>query len=39
MKDLTELGKALLNLDEAKVHALVKQKIEMRENPLKIIEE
>lgn len=39
MKDLTELGKALLNLDEAKVHTLVKQKIAMREDPLKIIEE
>jgi methylmalonyl-CoA mutase cobalamin-binding domain/chain len=39
VKDLTELGKALLNLDEAKVHTLVKQKIAMREDPLKIIEE
>lgn len=39
MKDLTELGKALLDLDEEKVHQLLKEKIEMREDPLKIVEE
>jgi methylmalonyl-CoA mutase cobalamin-binding domain/chain len=39
MKDLTELGKAFLGLDEVKVYTLIKQKIEKREDPLKIIEE
>lgn len=39
MSDLTELGKALLTLNEEKVDTLVKQKIESAEDPLKIIEE
>lgn len=39
MKNLTELGKALLGLDEEKVRQLVKKKIEAKESPLEIIEE
>ncbi len=39
MSDLTELGKALLALDEEKVTALVNRKISAGEDPLAIIEE
>jgi 5-methyltetrahydrofolate--homocysteine methyltransferase len=39
MIDLTELGKALLTLNEERVDALVRQKMAAGEDPLKIIEE
>jgi methylmalonyl-CoA mutase cobalamin-binding domain/chain len=39
VSDLTELGKALLSLNEDKVNALVNRKISAGENPLAIIEE
>jgi methylmalonyl-CoA mutase cobalamin-binding domain/chain len=39
VSDLTELGKALLTLNEERVDALVKQKMAAGEDPLKIIEE
>ena len=39
MNDLTELGKALLDLNEGKVHELVKRKLEAGEDPMAIIQE
>lgn len=39
MGDFTELGQAILDLDEAKADALVKQKIASGEDPLGIIKE
>ncbi|MFH1124581.1 MAG: cobalamin-dependent protein [Pseudomonadota bacterium] len=39
MSDLTELGTALLTLNEEKVDILIKQKMTSGEDPLKIIEE
>ena len=39
MSDLTELGQALLNLNEEKVIELVKKKLEVREDPMTIIQE
>ena len=39
MNDLTELGKALVDLNEEKVHELVKRKLEAGEDPMAIIQE
>ena len=39
MSNLTDLGKALVNLNEEQVNVLVKQKIEAGEDPLSLIKE
>ncbi|MBW2028763.1 MAG: B12-binding domain-containing protein, partial [Deltaproteobacteria bacterium] len=39
MKDLTELGKALVDLNEERVHNLVKEKLQAGEDPMAIIHE